>query len=111
MPKVLFNGKELTCAEGDNLRTVLSDADMSAHNGNSRLVNCRGLGTCGTCAVEVHGAVNPVSVRERLRLTAPPHDLRDGLRLACFVEVEGDVSVMKHDGFWGQEVRKTAVNE
>ena len=111
MPRVLFNGQELSCDEGDNLRTVLTDAEQSPHNGKSALVNCRGLGTCGTCAVEVRGAINPMSVRERLRLTAPPHDLRDGLRLACFVEVQGDVSVVKHEGFWGQEVRKAAVNE
>jgi hypothetical protein len=26
---------------------------ISPHNGKSRLINCRGLGTCGTCAVEV----------------------------------------------------------
>ena len=63
--------------------------NRAPHNGKSALVNCRGLGTCGTCAVEVRGAINPMSVRERLRLTAPPHDLRDGLRLACFVEVQG----------------------
>ena len=51
MPRVLFNGQELSCDEGDNLRTVLTDAEQSPHNGKSALVNCRGLGTCGTCAV------------------------------------------------------------
>ena len=111
MPRVSFNGQELICDEGDNLRTVLTNAEQSPHTGKSALVNCRGLGTCGTCAVEVRGAINPMSVRERLRLSAPPHDLRDGLRLACFVEVQGDISVVKHEGFWGQEIRKAAVNE
>jgi hypothetical protein len=67
------------------------------------LINCRGLGTCGTCAVELRGDVEPAeaSARERLRLSFPPHELRPNLRLACQCTVHGDVVVSKFEGFWG----------
>ena len=65
---------------GELLRTALLRRGFSPHNNNSQLINCRGLGTCGTCAVEVRGAVEPAeaSARERLRLSFPPHELRRG---------------------------------
>jgi Na+-transporting NADH:ubiquinone oxidoreductase subunit NqrF len=65
-------------------------------------LNCRGHGSCGTCAVAVTGAVSEPTRRERLRLRVPPHDPDSGLRLACQARVLGDVRVEKHDGFWGQ---------
>ena len=88
---------------GELLRTALLRRGLSPHNNNSQLINCRGLGTCGTCAVEVRGAVEPTdtSQRERLRLSFPPHELRPNLRLACQCVVHGDVVVSKFEGFWG----------
>ena len=88
---------------GELLRTALLRRGLSPHNNNSQLINCRGLGTCGTCAVEVRGAVEPAgaSQRERLRLSFPPHELRPHLRLACQCTVHGDVVVSKFEGFWG----------
>ena len=88
---------------GELLRTALLRRGFSPHNNNSQLINCRGLGTCGTCAVEVRGAVEPAvaSASERLRLSFPPHELRPNLRLACQCTVHGDVVVKKFEGFWG----------
>ena len=88
---------------GELLRTALLRRGLSPHNNNSQLINCRGLGTCGTCAVEVRGDVEPseASARERLRLNFPPHELRPDLRLACQCTVHGDVVVKKFEGFWG----------
>ena len=88
---------------GELLRTALLRRGISPHNNNSMLINCRGLGTCGTCAVEVRGDVEPAeaSARERLRLSFPPHELRPNLRLACQCTVRGDVVVSKFEGFWG----------
>ena len=88
---------------GELLRTALLRRGLSPHNNNSQLINCRGLGTCGTCAVEVRGDVEPrdASQRERLRLSFPPHELRPNLRLACQCVVRGDVVVSKFEGFWG----------
>jgi ferredoxin len=102
MPTVTVRGHDIECAEGALLREVLRDADLSPHNGRADVLNCRGHGSCGTCAVAVDGAVSDPTRRERTRLSVPPHDPDDGLRLACQTRVEGDVTVEKYPGFWGQ---------
>jgi len=77
---------------------------VSPHNGRARLLNCKGFGTCGTCAVAIEGPVAPPSSREKLRFRVPPHRPDSGLRLACQVEVGTDeLVVRKHPGFWGQD--------
>lgn len=118
MPTVTFRGTELDCAEGAVLRDVLIDAGLSPHNGAADRLNCRGNGTCGTCAVEVRAdsessaadadgdtpAVSGRGLVERGRLAVPPHTPESGLRLACRTRVYGDVTVIKHPGFWGHRV-------
>jgi ferredoxin len=104
MPTVRFRGQTFDCAHGAVLRDVLRGGGETLHNGASGSLNCRGLGSCGTCAVDVTGAVSDRTRRERLRLRVPPHDPESGLRLACQTRVLGDVTVEKHDGFWGQHV-------
>ena len=102
--------------DGEVLRTAcLRRGLVSPHNGNARLINCRGLGTCGTCAVEIEGGTPgdespPIEPTQRnnvenLRLHFPPHgsgDQSPKLRLACQVQVRGDIVVTKRKGFWGQ---------
>lgn len=95
--------------DGETLRTAaLRRGIVSPHNGRARLINCRGLGTCGTCAVEVE-TMDSVEPRqrnavERARLKFPPHGEHQSpnLRLACQVQIRGDVGVTKRTGFWGQ---------
>lgn len=111
---VTFRGQKIAVPKGSqsSLRSVLLRADAAAltpHNGKANVINCRGLGTCGTCAVAVvSGVVSPpdVTARERIRLSLPPHDLQrariEKLRLACQVRVCGDVELVKFDRFWGQ---------
>lgn len=71
------------------LRTALLRSGVTPHNGQAQLINCRGLGTCGTCAVEIEGDVSPKSwnAKEGLRLNFPPHKSpgNQKLRLACQV--------------------------
>ncbi|KAJ1447181.1 hypothetical protein M885DRAFT_472165 [Pelagophyceae sp. CCMP2097] len=90
---------------GELVRTALLRRGVSPHNGQSQLINCRGLGTCGTCCVEVSGAVEPPARGgvEALRLGLPPHSLADArpLRLACQISVVADVTLRKRAGFWG----------
>ena len=92
--------------DGEILRTAaLRREVISPHNGRARLINCRGLGTCGTCAVEINGTVEPLQRNsvESVRLSLPPHGSQSSkLRLACQVQVRGDVTVTKRTGFWGQ---------
>jgi len=113
MPTVTVRETEIDCAEGAILREVLLDAGVSPHNGAAGALNCRGHGTCGTCAVGIRGADDttedaaatnaPTSI-ERVRLSVPPHDQDTGLRLACQTRVYGDITVRKYPGFWGQHV-------
>ena len=115
MPTVTFRGTEIDCAEGALLREVLLDAGVSPHNGTAEALNCRGHGTCGTCAVEIQDTDDaagadtestvsaPASI-ERVRLSVPPHDPDTGLRLACQTRVYDDITVTKYSGFWGQHI-------
>jgi ferredoxin len=94
--------------DGETVRTAaLRRGLISPHNGRANLINCRGLGTCGTCAVQIDGNVQPAdrNAREKLRLSFPPHGsslTSSTLRLACQVQVRGDIEVTKRTGFWGQ---------
>ena len=109
------NAKVLKVQDGEILRTALLRQGVSPHNGKARLINCRGLGTCGTCAVEILSGSdsdkNPIepkerNTRENLRLNFPPHGSASQsphLRLACQVQVRDDIIVRKRTGFWGQD--------
>ena len=103
MPTVTAQGKTFTCSHGANLREVLLGQGVDLHNGQAKLINCRGLGTCGTCAVEVAGAVSDPNWRDRTRRALPPHSPTQNRRLACQTRVLGDVKVTKFAGFWGQD--------
>lgn len=102
MPTIQAQGKTFTCEDGANLRQVLLKNGVQVYNGASNTINCHGFGTCGTCAVEVEGAVSEIGMREKTRLSLPPHALSQNRRLACQTKVLGDLKVTKYDGFWGQ---------
>ena len=119
--------KELQIQKGEILRTAMLRRGSSPHNGRARLINCRGLGTCGTCAVEIFsdnnnnnnnssGAVEPNerNTKEKMRLNFPPHGSSDqskNLRLACQVQVVDDITVRKRTGFWGQDTTSQLAEE
>lgn len=104
MPTIQIDGREISCAPGTKLRDALHAAGLSPHNGKARWFNCKGLGSCGTCAVSITGDVGPQTAMERWRLSFPPHHAGSGLRLACQVRVFHDLVVTKHGGFWGQHL-------
>ena len=107
MPTVTVQGKAFTCDRGSNLRKVLLKHKIAVHNGKSTIINCRGIGSCGTCAVEIIGKVSEPNWKDRTRRSLPPHSLEQNRRLACQTKVLGDIEVIKYDGFWGQgEMRK-----
>lgn len=110
MPTVTFNGRQIECEPGERLRDVLRRAGETPHNDNARWFNCKGFGTCGTCAVEiVAGEVGPKNGRERWRLDFPPHEEGAGLRLSCQVRVTEDLEVRKYPGFWGQHTEREPI--
>jgi ferredoxin len=102
MPKVAAQGKMIDCSVGANLRQVLLQQGVELHNGRSTLINCRGIGTCGTCAVQIEGAVSDPNWRDTTRRGLPPHSLMQNRRLACQTQVLGDLKITKFAGFWGQ---------
>ena len=102
MPMVSAQGKNFQCESGSNLRQVLLAHNVALHNGQSSLINCRGIGSCGTCAVQIEGEFSEPNWKDRTRRSLPPHDRQRNLRLACQTLVLGDVRVVKYDGFWGQ---------
>ncbi len=102
MPKVTAQGKTFECEQGSNLRKVLLTNGIDLYNGKSKVINCTGIGTCGTCAVQVEGEVSEASWTEKTRRSLPPHSPTQNRRLACQTQVLGDVRVTKFDGFWGQ---------
>ena len=111
MYRIRFRGRdqdvELPCPEGANLRTVLLRARLPLYTKTARAIHCRGLGTCGTCAVQIEGPVSPPTAVEEKRLRMPPfpkHAPTEGppLRLACQCTVLGDLTVTKGEGLlWG----------
>ncbi len=100
---IFFQGKELHCGQGQNLRSALIGQGLSPHSESAKLLNCHGLGSCGTCAVSIQGQLSAPTLMERWRLGFPPHKKDSGLRLACQVKPESDLTVTKHPGFWGEK--------
>ncbi len=102
MPTIKAEGKIITCEYGANLRKVLLENGVNLYNGNSKYINCRGIGTCGTCAIEIEGEVSPPNWKDKTRRSLPPHSPSKNRRLACQTKVLGDLKITKYDGFWGQ---------
>lgn len=102
MPKVTAQGKTFECELGANLRQVLMREGVDLYNGRANIINCMGIGSCGTCAVQIEGPVAEANWRDRARRSFPPHKAERDLRLACQTKVIGDLRITKFDGFWGQ---------
>jgi ferredoxin len=118
MPTITFvnEKKEIQVPAGANLRKEAINAGVNLYYGfngvgqtANRLLNCHGLGACGTCRVLVTKGMentNPLTLREKVKFrsilpTPVPDPLpclayighEDTMRLACCVEVKGDISV------------------
>ena len=106
MPIIQVEGKRIECEEGANLRQILLKHGVNLYNGNAKYINCRGIGTCGTCAIQIEGNVSPANWKDKARRALPPHNPQRELRLACQTKVLGDIKLTKYDGFWGQGEQK-----
>jgi len=115
MPKVKFvaEKQEIEVPVGANLRQEAMKAGIQLYPGINRVVNCMGLGTCGTCRVLVKAGIDnlsPMGLKEKIRLFLMPfatigHEKE--MRLACQVQVNGDCTVetkpafnLNGDTFW-----------
>lgn len=94
MPTIRYQGEEVECEEGENLRDVLIEYGLSPHEGLKRKFNCGGNATCGTCAIRiVEGFVREDEQATRLRFAT--HEDIEEVRLACQYEVTGDLVIEK----------------
>jgi ferredoxin len=91
MPKITFEKEriQLTVPMHSNLREVAVANKIPVYVGLSKITNCHGNGHCGTCRVEIQGTgIKPRNAIEESKLKSQPN-----LRLACQIEVLGDLSV------------------
>ncbi len=95
MPKVKFENTETGETEtikigyGANLRQAAQYRDVEVYKGINRYLNCRGMGVCGTCLVEIEPMenVDPHTFIEKL------HKVEANQKLGCRVKVYGDITV------------------
>ncbi len=100
------DGRTVELDSNKNLRASLKKYWDQIYNKPFKKLHCRGLGTCGTCAVKVDGELTPATKMEKWRLNFPPHKdgLAKGLRLACQCMPLGEIKITKGQGKWGQEI-------
>lgn len=90
----------MTITSASGIRTVAIEpgmplSDILHREDPSFAMPCAGNHTCGKCRVQVEGAVTPMDESERRLLSG--EDQANGIRLACFCRVCGDVSVRLND--------------
>lgn len=107
MHKILFNNNVIEVEDNSNLRSSIISAGLSPHNGKAKYLNCKGFGTCGTCAVAIEPDDRNLNSMEKWRLSFPPHKIENNLRLACQIKVNNDLNVIKFSGFWGHNINKS----
>jgi ferredoxin len=106
MPTLIFKGKKIEIDQSKTLRNQLIKHGVSPHNYAAEIINCRGIGTCGTCAIKiVDGLYTPPTRQEKWRLNFPPfkNGLQAGFRLSCQTRILSDSIAEKGIGFWGEK--------
>ena len=84
MPTVLFNERAYTIPAGSLISQLPPFQEIAA-------APCGGHGICGKCRVWAEGALSPLSEDEQRLLT--PHQLAEGMRLACRTRILGDATI------------------
>ena len=114
MPLVKFikENKEIDVPHGANLRQEAIKAGINVHQGVNgfgatinKILNCHGLGQCGTCRVLITKGMentSPMGMVEKIRFYNPVPDPlpcmafignENTMRLACRTKVLGDIEV------------------
>jgi ferredoxin len=111
MPKIKFvnEKQEIEVPEGANLRLEAMKAGIQVYENIHKLLNCRGLGLCGTCKVLVKSGKEHLSAKtgiERFTLARMLSTIghEDDMRLSCQCKVQGDCEIITRPGFnWSGE--------
>jgi hypothetical protein len=100
MPKITFANekKEIQVPEGANLRQEALQAGVALYPGVHKVLNCHGLGGCGSCRVLITKGMencSPKGLLEGARLAVSLAYIGNEatMRLACQTSVNGDVTV------------------
>jgi len=100
MPTITFTSekKEIQVPAGANLRTEALRAGVQLYPGVHKILNCHGLGQCGSCRVLIKKGMENVSrkgLMESVRLAVSLAAIgnEQTMRLACQTRVNGDITV------------------
>mgnify|MGYP002628357791 FL=1 len=100
MPTITFTSekKEIQVPAGANLRTEALRAGVQLYPGVHKLLNCHGLGQCGSCRVLITKGMENTSRRGLLESARMAVSLayignEKTMRLACQTKVNGDITV------------------
>ncbi len=101
MPIVRIDGtdQQIEVGKGANLRRSLHLHGLTPHSGVEHYANCRGLGLCGTCWVEIvegEEALSPPTKMEQLPTSPFKKTGVKGRRLSCQTRVFGDCVIRLH---------------
>ena len=91
--KFINENKEATVADGANLRVKAVENGIDIYKLVGKMVNCGGIGQCGTCIVQIAEGMENLSPRtefEQRKLKRKP----ETYRLACQTLVNGSVDVI-----------------
>lgn len=95
MPKISVTNSEtgetfeFKVGLGANLRQAAQYKNIELYKGMHQYLNCRGMGLCGTCLIEVEpmSNVDPQTVFEKLHKVGPNQ------KLSCRTKVYGPISI------------------
>ena len=100
MPTITFTSekKEIQVPAGANLRTEALRAGVQLYPGVHRVLNCHGLGQCGSCRVLITKGMENTSRKglmesARLAVSLAYIGNEQTMRLACQTKVNGDITV------------------
>ena len=78
------SGQTISCADGENLLRALRGTDVLIEN------PCGGAGVCGKCRIKIISGT-PSALTDEEQTFLKPEEIERGIRLACMVQVEGDL--------------------
>jgi ferredoxin len=95
MPKITVTNtatnetKTFKAGYGANLRKAAVFNEVDLYKGMNKYLNCRGMGICGTCVIEIEPMenVDPQTFIEKI------HKLEPNQKLGCRAKVYGDISI------------------
>ncbi len=100
MPTITFTSekKEIQVPAGANLRTEALRAGVQLYPGVHKILNCHGLGQCGSCRVLITKGMENTSRKGlletgRLAVSLAAIGNEKTMRLACQTKVNGDITV------------------